>query len=201
MNATSTRPTAPTSVGTYVHDDVRNAGELGSLATRGNVTFDARRGRGNLWIVASISGRESAALRVGHGGDDLESAVGRTDTPDGVVFEVASALGAQRAKVTFPADAQGTVRCTVSVLPARDVAFRSGRAIYTCSAPRWNGAHRAARAAQRDRVRECERSRTVHAVLLLELLVVDGLLRGHETLAGRLRRRPVARARIRASGR
>ncbi|HWT05761.1 MAG TPA: hypothetical protein VN224_08390, partial [Xanthomonadales bacterium] len=102
---------------------MRAAELLGPLAVRANVTFDARRGRRNLWIVAATGGREAAALRVGHGGDDLETAVARTDTPDGAVFEFASAIGALRAKVTFPADGRALVRCTTSLLPARDVAI------------------------------------------------------------------------------
>src|SRR4030088_2549665 len=112
MNATSTRPAVPTSVALHVNDEVRGAGALGPLATRGNVTFDARRGRRNLWIVAGVDGREVAALRIGHGGDDLQTEIGRTDTQDGVVFEFASALGALRAKVTFPTDDSAMVRCT-----------------------------------------------------------------------------------------
>jgi hypothetical protein len=110
-------------VGVGVETDVRDAERLGDLATYANVTFDARRGRRNLWIVVSLDGREIAALRCGDGGDDLAAPIARTDTADGVVFEFASALGALRAKVAFPADGRAMVRCTTSLLPARDVAI------------------------------------------------------------------------------
>ena len=123
MTVTSMRAPLPASVSLDVHGDVRDAEPLGDLAARDNVAFDARRGRRNLWVVASLHGREVAALRVGHGGDELTAPVGRTDTPDGAVFEFASALGAVRAKLTFPADGSALVRCTTSLLPARDVAI------------------------------------------------------------------------------
>ena len=123
MNVTSTRPIVPTSVAFDVHDDVADAARLGPLETRAGVTFDVRQGRRNLWLVASIDGRERVALRIGHGGDDIAVPAGRTDTPDGIVFEFASALGALRAKIAFPADGSALVRCTTSLLPAHDLAL------------------------------------------------------------------------------
>jgi hypothetical protein len=123
MIATCSRATTATSVELDVHNDLRDAKALGPLATRSNVTYEARLGRRNLWIVARVDGRESVALRAGHGGHDLDVTVGRTDTPDGAVFEFASAIGAFRAKVTFPGDGRALVRCTTSLIPARDVAI------------------------------------------------------------------------------
>jgi hypothetical protein len=136
MNVTSTRDAVPTTVALGVEDDVRDADRLGALAARGNVTFDARRGRRSLWIVVSLDGRETAALRAGDGSQDLEAPVTRTDTPEGAVFEFASAIGALRAKVSFPADDRATVRCTTSLLPAHDVAVPFWpRDLYVLSAP------------------------------------------------------------------
>ena len=63
MNVTSAPDAVSTTVALGVENDVRAAERLGPLATRANVTFDARRGRRNLWIVASVDGRESVALR------------------------------------------------------------------------------------------------------------------------------------------
>src|SRR5947209_2236358 len=121
MTVTTARAPLPTSVALDVDGDVRDAERLGHLAAHENVSFDARRGRRNLWMVASLDGRDVAALRIGHGGDELTTPVGRTDRTDGAVFEFASALGALRAKVTFPADGRALVRCTTSLLPAHDV--------------------------------------------------------------------------------
>jgi hypothetical protein len=135
MTATTTRAAVPTTAGLDVHDDVIDAEPLGSLATRTNVTFDARRGRRNLWIVVTLGGREAAALRVGHADDDI-GPIARTDTPEGVVFEFASAAGALRAKVGFPSDERAIVRCTTSLLPARDVAISFWpRDVYVLGAP------------------------------------------------------------------
>src|ERR1700736_1255483 len=136
MIVTSAHDVVPTTVALGVENDVRDAEPLGGLATRAGVSFDARRGRRGLWIVASTGGRAIAGLRAGWSGDDLDAPVTRTDTPAGVVFEFASALGAQRAKVTFPAEAQAIVRCTTSVLPARDVAVPFWpRDLYVLGAP------------------------------------------------------------------
>jgi hypothetical protein len=123
MNATTTRAVLPTIVGLDAHTDLRDAEALGALTTRANVTFHARRGRRHLWIVASRGERELAALRLGHGGDELDGPIAKTETPEGAVFEFASAIGALRAKVAFPADGRAMVRCTTSLLPARDVAL------------------------------------------------------------------------------
>jgi hypothetical protein len=105
-----------------VHEELRDAERLGRLATYERIAFDVARGRRNLWLVASVAGRERAALRLGHGGDELGPAVTRSDSPGGTVFEFTSALGALRAKIAFPSEGQATVRCTTSLLPARDVA-------------------------------------------------------------------------------
>ena len=52
------------------------------------------------------------------------------------MFEFASAIGALRAKVTFPADDRAMVRCTTSVLPSRDVAVPFWpRDVYVLDAP------------------------------------------------------------------
>jgi hypothetical protein len=136
MNVTSTRDAVPTTVALGVENDVREAERLGPLATRANVSFDARRGRRNLWIVATVDGRDAVALRVGDGGHDLEAPITRTDSPDGAVFEFASAIGALRAKLTFPSDGRAMVRCTTSLLPARDVAVPFWpRDVYVLDAP------------------------------------------------------------------
>ena len=135
MNATATPAIIPAPVGFDVLNDVHGAEPLGRLTTRANVTFDARRGRRNLWLVAGVDGRDVAALRIGHGGDDLDAPVTRTETADGVVFEFASAIGALRAKVTFPGDG-ALVRCTTSLLAAGDVAIPFWpRDLYVLDAP------------------------------------------------------------------
>jgi hypothetical protein len=123
MHATSPRPAAPVPIALDVPGDVREAERLGPLAVRGRVAFEARRGRGNLWVVASIDGRELAALRAGHGGDELTTAVTRTDADGETVFEFASALGALRTKVSCPAEGSATIRCTTTLLPGHDVAI------------------------------------------------------------------------------
>jgi len=132
MNVTSARDAVPTTVALGVENDVREAERLGLLATYANVTFDARRGHRNLWIVAAVGGGDAAALRVGDGSHDLAAPVTRTDTPDGAVFEFASAVGAMRANVAFPADDRAMVRCTTSCCPRATSQFRSGRATCTC---------------------------------------------------------------------
>ena len=121
MNTTSEPAIVPAS-GLEAAADLEQAAALGVLAQLHGVTFEARQGRGNIWIVATIGGREVAALRAGPGGDPL-TGVTRTDTEDGVVFEFASAIGALRTKVAFPADDSATVRCTTSIVPARDTAI------------------------------------------------------------------------------
>ncbi len=119
-----------------VRSDVRDAEPLGALATRANVTFEARRGRGNLWIVARLGGRDVAALRAGHGGDELHPPVTRTDAAGETVLEFSSALGALRAKISFPAYGRALVRCTTSLLPAREVPMPFWpRDLYVLDAP------------------------------------------------------------------
>ena len=103
--------------------DIRDADALGPLATCGRIGFQACRGKRNLWIVAEIDGTAVAALRAGHGGDDLAPAVHRAAAGDEIVFEFASALGALRTKVSFPAPGRALIRCTTSVLPTDDVAI------------------------------------------------------------------------------
>lgn len=98
--------------------DLHGAEGLGDLTDCDGIRFTARRGRRNLWIVAHASGRDVAALRLGHGSDELGN-VTRGDLPDGAVFEFTSLLGAFRVKVAFPAET-GPIRCTTSLLPARD---------------------------------------------------------------------------------
>ncbi len=136
MTVGSTRSLGVSAFALDVRSDVRDAENLGPLATRAGVAFEARRGRGNLWIVARLGEREVAALRVGHGGDELHAPVARTDTPDETVFEFSSALGALRAKVSFPADGRPMVRCTTSLLPSRDVPMPFWpRDLYVLDAP------------------------------------------------------------------
>ena len=98
--------------------DLRDAEGLGDLTDCDGISFGARRGRRNLWIVAHANGRDVAALRLGHGADELRN-VTRSDLPDGAVFEFTSSIGAFRAKIAFPAEA-GPIRCTTSLLPAQD---------------------------------------------------------------------------------
>ena len=122
MHIAAARPLVPSPFGLDAESDLRDADDLGLLATRGHVQFRAAGGRRNLWIVASIGGRDVAALRAGHGIDELTTPVARVpDGSGGTTFEFASALGAFRAKVTFPADDRALVRCTTSLLPSRDV--------------------------------------------------------------------------------
>ena len=95
---------------------------LTELASFDRVAFAVRRDERALWIVAAVDGREVLALRAGFSATEL-GPVNQTSGPDGtVVFEFAGSLGAMRAKIAFPAAGQPTVRCTVSVLPAHDVA-------------------------------------------------------------------------------
>jgi hypothetical protein len=101
--------------------DLANADALGRLTSVGGIAFDVRRGRRNLWIVAAVGEHDVAALRAGHGSDDLAS-VTRSDTPDGAVLEFTSAIGALRTKIVFPTGDGTPIRCTTSLLPAEDVA-------------------------------------------------------------------------------
>jgi hypothetical protein len=122
MSTDTFRPDVQSPFAAEVLTELRDARSLGHLATRGRVAFDARRGKRNLWIVAVIDGREVAALRAGHGSDELATAVHRAEKDGEIVFEFASALGALRAKVSFPADDRALIRCRTSVLPAQDLA-------------------------------------------------------------------------------
>lgn len=119
MNVASIRPVGPSPFELDAQTDVREAKQTARLGERAAVTFDARWGRRNLWVVASVGAREIVALRAGHGSDDLTNA-SVTSTPAGTVFEFASASGAFRAKIAYPADDRPTLRCTTSFLPARD---------------------------------------------------------------------------------
>jgi hypothetical protein len=123
MNATSTRPNGPSPFAIDVPADLRGLESLGHLASFGKVGFDARRGKHDLWIVASVDGHEIAALRSGHGGDELSTVVTRTESGDESVFEFASNLGALRTKVSFPSQGRPVMRCTTSLLPGHDVAI------------------------------------------------------------------------------
>jgi hypothetical protein len=137
MNIAATRPAVPSSFGLDAESDLRDTEDLGALATRGRVQWRALRGRRNLWIAASIDGRDVAALRAGHGIDELTTPVARVPDGDGVItFEFASALGAFRAKIAFPSDDSALVRCTTSLLPSRDVAVPFWpRDLYALDAP------------------------------------------------------------------
>ncbi len=104
--------------------DTRATQDLGVLRTIGDATFGVRRGRTSLWVVASLRGRDVAALRLGHGGHDLEGPVTRAEAADAIVFEFGSQLGAFRTKIAFPADGRPIVRCTTSLLPTNDVVVR-----------------------------------------------------------------------------
>ncbi len=173
------------------------AEDLGVLRAIGDATFRARRGRTSLWVVASLGGRDVAALRLGDGVQDLEGPVTRAEAADAIVFEFGSQLGAFRTKIAFPADGRPIVRCTTSFLPTQ----RRRRTLLAARPPRpriagRNDPHRTTRASQRHRLCERGRSGAVHAVLLSELLFADGLLRGDEAFAIRDGGRPLARARL-----
>jgi len=101
--------------------DLEDGEDLGPLAEFGNVAFPTRRGRRNLWIVAAIGGRDVAALGAGFSAGDLTTMVQSVATESTIVYEFTSSLGAMRTKVAFPAEECATIRCTSSLLPARDV--------------------------------------------------------------------------------
>lgn len=118
---TSTDPRSTTVVAVDARADLGGAASFEPLAAFGDVAFRMRQGRRSLWLVASVRGRDVAALRAGFSADDLAD-VRQSPGPDGsVVYEFASSLGAMRTKVAFPADGHATARCTTSLLPARDV--------------------------------------------------------------------------------
>jgi hypothetical protein len=101
--------------------DLEGSADLGGLAEFGDVAFRMRQGRRHLWVVATVGGRDACALCAGFSADDL--VFGEQSTaPDGTLTcEFASSLGAMRAKIAFPSEGHATVRCTTSLLPARDV--------------------------------------------------------------------------------
>ncbi|HEY4439627.1 MAG TPA: hypothetical protein VGN14_04185 [Candidatus Elarobacter sp.] len=118
-----------------VERDIREGEDLGSIGGQGNVAFRCVRGRACLWIVASLDGCDVAALRAGHGRDELRVAA-RADTADHAVFEYASAVGAFRTKVRLHAGDVPIVQCTTSFLPARDTALPYWpRDLYPLDAP------------------------------------------------------------------
>ncbi|HEX3466792.1 MAG TPA: hypothetical protein VHT05_01685 [Candidatus Elarobacter sp.] len=118
----TTESTAATIFGLGVRAELHDAGDLGALGGEAEVRYAMRRGRANLWIVASLDGADALALRVGHGVDELAGDVTRAETPDGIVFEFATAHAAFRAKVAFPAEDRRLIRVTTSVLPTRALA-------------------------------------------------------------------------------
>ena len=133
MTSTGVQEPAVSLFGTEAAAEFENAEDLGWAVTRRAVSFRARRGRRNIWIVASIGGCDVAALRSGYGLDEL-TGVTQAETPGGAVFEFGSASGALRAKIAFPDGGGATIRCTTSFLPARDATIPYWpRDLYACA--------------------------------------------------------------------
>ena len=101
--------------------DFGDAVTLESIGAFGNVSFEVRRGKRNVWLISSIDGRDALALRLGFSSIDLER-IHTTTGSDGVfVLEFNGSLGAMRAKIALVDPDAGIVRCTTSLLPAVDV--------------------------------------------------------------------------------
>src|ERR1700733_5987679 len=121
MDVVTPRSVSLTTFGLDVKSDLPDTEPAGSPVTFGSIGFEARHGARSCWIVAAVDGRDVLALRLGAGAGELTGPVTRSDTADGFVLEFSSALGALRTKVAFPAADRAMIRCTTSLLPARDV--------------------------------------------------------------------------------
>lgn len=116
--------------------ELRSAEEVAVDETPSGLSVRVRRGRGNLWLIVACGGRDAAVMRAGHPGAELRPEVSCTRHGDELVFEFASALGAWRAKISFPSDEGRTVRCTTSLLPAEDLSIPFWpRDLYVLDAP------------------------------------------------------------------
>jgi hypothetical protein len=123
MSVIDTPAAGPPTLGFDARADIADSHDFGCIAARGKTTFSVRQGGANLWIVAAIDGEEVAALRIGHGGVRIDGPITRSGSADAEVFEFATELGALRAKIAFPAEDHAIVRCTTTLLPARDLAL------------------------------------------------------------------------------
>jgi hypothetical protein len=117
--------TSPESTGRSPADvaarsDFARATVIRTVATFETVAVTARRGKRNVWLVASIDGRDALALRAGYSTADIENVECVTGQDGSLILEFGSSLGAMRAKITVANVDLGIVRCTTSLLPSRD---------------------------------------------------------------------------------
>jgi hypothetical protein len=118
--------TSPESIGTSPADlearsDFSEASLIQTVGRFGKIAVEARHGIRNVWLVATVDGRDALALRAGYSTSDLEHVECVAGANGSLVLEFASSLGAMRAKIAVANADLGIVRCTTTLLPASDV--------------------------------------------------------------------------------
>lgn len=113
-------PTATSPRGLEAHEDLRGAAPFADLGKRGEVSYELRAGRINVWVVARYDDCDLLALRSGVGAA-IEGDPTLTVEAGEHICEWRTAIGAVRLKFSFPKAAALAIRCTTAFLPSRDV--------------------------------------------------------------------------------
>jgi hypothetical protein len=99
------------------------------LGQRGEVFYELRAGLENFWVVATNGTSDIVALRCGVGAPiEGEPSLSRVD--DEWVCDWCTSLGAVRLRIAFPKSAELAIRCTTSLLPARDALLQPMRDLF-----------------------------------------------------------------------
>jgi hypothetical protein len=110
-------------------EDAFSAPRLTELGQRGDVSYELRAGLENFWVVATDGRSDIVSLRCGVGAPiEGEPSLSRVD--DEWVCDWRTSLGAVRLKIAFPKSAELAVRCTTSLLPARDALLTPMRDLF-----------------------------------------------------------------------
>ena len=96
------------------------------LGKRGDAVFELRAGTNGAWVAARVGQVEVFALRPVFEAEATSEAL-ISPIAGGAVCEWQTALGAVRLKVTFPPGGERTVRCTLSLLPIRELRWKAAR--------------------------------------------------------------------------
>jgi hypothetical protein len=104
-------------------EDAFGATPLTELGRRGGISFELRTGVEDFWVVATDGRSDIVALRCGVSAPiQGDPSLSRVD--DEWVCDWRTSLGAVRLKVAFPVAANLAIRCTTSLLPARDALLK-----------------------------------------------------------------------------